>query len=201
VFSGMALISSIQANSAVRDMTNLYIHGADFSTSSYQTLAQTLASGLNLQFPTFGSGVTNIQSNTGTSGNGIIWVSQVMWIGSTSDANCVAVGASNCTNANSFVFTQQIVFGNSNLTSTHDTTLGYPTGASISSSGNVSNYVTDSHAALSGTAQSQMQSLWQTTSNGQTALVDGQVLYVVEGYFSTPALHYVTNGVYSRYFF
>ena len=33
-----------------------------------------------------------------------------------------------------------------------------------------------------------MSSLWQTTSNGQTPLTDGQVVYVVEGYFQTPSL-------------
>jgi hypothetical protein len=208
---GMNLIKSNQANEVVRDLDDLYIHGADFSTSNYQTLAQRLAYGMNLQFPAFASGTTNIQANTGTTGSVIIWVSQIEWVGATTDPLCTAVGASNCTNHDSFVFTRQILFGNSNLTSQRDTSLGYPTGATVSVAGAVSNSVTDAHAALSGAAQTNMKNLWQTTLNGQQSLADGQVIYVVEGYFQTQTLNTsalagagfgsTSQGVYARYFF
>jgi hypothetical protein len=168
-----------------------------------QQLAQRLASGLNLQFPTFASG-TNVQSNTGTSGDGIIWVSQIMYIGATTDPNCVAVGASNCTNHDNFVFTQQIIFGNSSLATAHPNSLGSPTGASITTAGVVQNYVTDATTKLSAAGETAMKGLWQTNSNGQAPLTDGQVVYVVEGYFQTPNLSmgsFSSNGVYARSFF
>ena len=50
---GMNLIMSIQANNMVRNLGDLYIHGADFSTYPYQQLAQRMGTGLNLQMPSF----------------------------------------------------------------------------------------------------------------------------------------------------
>ena len=49
----------------------MYIHGADFSTSGYQTLALRLDAGMNLQTPAFSSGTTNIQSNKGSAGKDV----------------------------------------------------------------------------------------------------------------------------------
>src|ERR1700676_5524248 len=158
---GISIIKNLQANQVVRDLDNIYIHGGDFSTYPLQQLAQRLGQGLNLQFPAFGSGVNNTQSNTGTSGDGLIWVSQVMYVGATTDPNCVPVGASNCTNHDSFVFTQRIVFGNSNINSTNPSALGDPTGATFTNAGIVQNYVTDSAAKLGSSGQAKMSSLWQ----------------------------------------
>lgn len=199
---GMNLIRSIQCNQMCRDLTDMYIHGADFSTYSMQTMAQRLAQGLNLQI---GSSFTgNSNSNTSNSGNGLVTVSQIMYVGATTDPNCVAVGAGNCTNTGMFVFTQQIVFGNGSLANIQTQSLGTPTGATLTNSGIVQNPVTDVHAQLPSAAQTAMQSLWQTTSNGQSPLVDGQVAYVVETYFQSPDLSvgsFAGNGVYARYFF
>jgi len=206
---GMNLIVNIQVNNITRDMANMYIHGTDFSAYGAQQLAQRLATGLGLQIPTFGStaGVTNTNqaTNTGTSGNGIIWITQVMYVGPTTAPLCTSIGAANCTNHDSFVFTQQIVFGNSNLTTLKDTVLGYPNGATMSTSGIVSNPLTDSHAALSAPNDAALDVLWQTTSNGQAGLIDGQVVYVVESFFQTPTLSLGSArslpGTYARYFF
>jgi hypothetical protein len=199
---GMNLIRSIQCNQMCRDLTDMYIHGADFSTYAMQTMAQRLAQGLNLQI---GSSFTgNSNSNTSNTGNGLVTVTQIMYVGTTSQPNCVAAGAGNCTNANSFVFTQQIVFGNGTLANSVTQSLGTPTGATLTTAGIVQNPVTDSHAKLPTAAQSAMQSLWQTTSNGQMPLEDGQVAYVVETYFQSPDLSVGAlsgNGVYARYFF
>lgn len=199
---GMNLIRSIQANQVCRDLTDMYIHGADFSTYPMQQMAQRLAQGLNLQI---GSSFTgHSQGNTSNAGNGIVTVTQVMWVGASSDPNCTAVGSANCTNQNSFVYTQQIQFGNGNLANSNTATMGTPTGATVNSSGIVQNPVTDAHAKLGTSAQAAMQSLWQTTSNGQTPLTDGQVSYVVETYFRSPDLSVGSlsgNGVYARYFF
>jgi hypothetical protein len=200
---GLNIIKNLQANQVVRDLDNIYIHGGDFSTYPLQQLAQRLGQGLNLQFPAFGNG-TNVQANTGSAGDGLIWVSQIMYIGATTDPNCVAAGAANCTNHDNFVFTQRIVFGNAALYSIHPSALGDPIGATLSNGGNVQNYVTDASAQLSSSGEAAMRALWQTTSNGQTPLTDGQVVYVVEGYFQTPSLslgNVTSKGVYARSFF
>ena len=199
--TGMNLIVSIQTNNMVRNLGNLYIHGADFSSYAYQDLARRMGTGLNLQMPSFSG---NLQSNTSTSGDGIVRITQLMYVGTNTDPNCVAVGAANCVNRNSFVFTQRVVFGNSSVETAHPSFAGDPTGATLSSMESVSNPVTDVHAALSISAQTAMNSLWQTTANGQQPLKDGQILYVSEAYFQTPSLslgNVTSNGVYARCFF
>ncbi len=198
---GINLIRSIQASSACRDMVDMYIHGGDFSTYGMQQEAQKLAHGLNLQI---GSSFTgNEQANTGNSGNGLVTVTQIMYVGTTTDSQCVAVGAANCTNHDSFVYTQQIQFGNGTLASATTVTLGSPTGATLNTDGILQNPVTDSHAKLGAVPQAAMQALWQVNTNGQTPLTDGQVVYIVETYFQSPDLtigSFAGNGVYARFF-
>jgi hypothetical protein len=203
---GMNLIRSIQTNQVCRDLDSMFIHGGDFSTYAMQHEAQRLAQGLNLQIGASFAG--NEQSNTGNSGNGIVTVTQIMYIGSTASSSCVAVGASNCTNHDSFVYTQQIQFGNGALATASTVTLGTCPMTALNSSGIVQNYITDSRAALAGSAQSNMKSLWQSSSlvtgGTATALTDQQVVYIVEGYFQSPDLgvgSLAGNGVYARYFF
>ncbi len=202
---GMNLIRTISAKAAVSQMTDLYIHGADFSSNSMQLVAQRLANGLDLQFPTF---TGNQATNTGTTGSGIIWVSQIMWVGSTTSPNCVAVGAANCTNHDSFVFNQRIMFGNSNLITTKDSTLGNPTctGNTVSSFGTIlgTNPITQACARLPTAGQTDMQGLWQSNLNNQTDLTDGQVVYIVEGYFQTNSFslgNLSSGGIYVRFFY
>jgi hypothetical protein len=203
---GMNLIRSIQCNQVCRDLDDMYIHGGDFSTYSIQQEAQRLAQGLNLQIGSSFSG--NEQANTSNGGNGLVTVTQIMYIGSTTSTSCVAVGASNCTNHDSFVYTQQIQFGNGTLASASTVTVGSPVAAIMNTSGIVQNYVTDSRAALSGSYQTNMTGLWQTsaevTGGTATALTDQQVVYIVESYFQSPDLSVSAlsgNGVYARYFF
>ena len=201
---GMNMVKAIAVNHVVRDVDNMYIHGADFSTSGYQTLALRLASGVNLQAPAFPNGTANIESNTGTSGDGLVWVTQIMYVGATTDPQCVAAGAAKCVNHDSFVYTQRVMFGNSSLTSQKQSTLGDASTATISASGIVQNYLTDAGAKLPSAAQTDMVNLWQSGRNGQQALTDGQVAYVVEGYFQSPSLSISSvsgRGVYARYFF
>ncbi|MGH7486867.1 MAG: hypothetical protein ACREMY_14885, partial [bacterium] len=201
--TGMNLIRSNQANQACRDLDDMYIHGADFSTYAMQQLAARLAGGLDLEI---GSSFTGQKAtNTTNSGNVLTTVSQIMWVGSTTDANCTAVGASNCTNHNNFVFTQRIQFGNGTLTSQQPSSLGDPAStATISTAGIVANPVTDSAARLPSPQQTTMQNLWQATSSVTTPLQDGQVCYVMELYAQSPDLSlgsFPGNGVYARYFF
>lgn len=200
---GMNLIRSNYGNQVCRDLTDIYIHGGDFSTYPMQQLAQRLAQGLGLQIGASFTG--NQQTNTSNSGNGLVTVTQIMWVGSTTSPNCVAVGAANCTNHDSFVYTQQIQFGNGNLANSSTVTLGNPgNGATLTTAGIVQNPVTDSNAKLASGPQAAMQGLWQTTNNGQTSLVDGQLVFIVETFFQSPDLSLGSmagNGVYARYFF
>jgi hypothetical protein len=204
---GMNLIRSIQCNQVARDLDSMYIHGGDFSTYPMQQEAAKLAQGLNLQV---GSSFTGSeQSNTGNGGNGLVTVSQIMWIGGPTSASCVAVGGSaNCTNQNSFVFTQQIQFGNGTLANANTVTVGQCPTAIMNTAGVVQNYITNAQAALAGSAQTNMQALWQTSlavsGGAATPLSDGQVAYIVETYFQSPDLNVGSlsgNGVYARYFF
>jgi hypothetical protein len=199
---GMNLIRSIQANTVARDLTDMYIHGADFSSYPMQQLAQRLAQGLNLQIGSSFSGFQN--TNTNNSGRGLVTVTQIMYIGPTTASTCLSVPAGQCTNHDSFVYTQQIQFGNGSLANSNTVAMGNPTGATLNNNGVVQNYVTDTHARLGSTAQSAMTALWQTTANGQQPLVDGQVAYIVETYFQSPDLtvgNLSGNGVYARYFY
>jgi hypothetical protein len=199
---GMNLIRSIQCNQVARDLDSMYIHGGDFSTYPLQQEAQRLAQGLNLQIG--GSFAGNQQSNVGNAGNGLATVTQIMWIGGTTSANCVAVGASNCTNQSSFVYTEQIQFGNGTLANSNTVSLGQCPAAIMNTSGIVQNYVTDARAEIAGSTQTKLQSLWQVGNGTTTPLTDGQVVYVVEAYFQSPDLSVGSlagNGVYARYFF
>jgi hypothetical protein len=204
---GMNLIRSIQCNQVCRDLDDMYIHGGDFSTYPMQQEGQRLAQGLGLQIGASFAG--NQQSNTGNLGNGLVTVTQIMWIGDTTASNCAAVAPAACTNQDSFVFTQQIQFGNGSLANSNTVSVGQCPTAILNSSGIVTtNYVTDARAALTGSAQSNLKSIWQSnsevTSGTATALSDGQVAYIVETYFQSPDLSVGAlsgSGVYARYFF
>src|ERR1700681_430173 len=207
--TGMGLIKSLQANTVVRDLGNMYIHGGDFASYPMQQLAQRLGIGLNLQMPSFSAG-TDRQTNTGTSGDGMIWITQVMYVGTNSDPICVATIAAGhaCANQNSFVYTQQVIFGSSTVASAHPNPLGNAATNGVTfgagGSGIVLNYAWDSTAKLPTSAQTVMSNLFKVSTNGQTPLVDGQVVYVAEGFFQTPSLtlgSFSSQGVYARSFF
>src|SRR5579872_1445268 len=200
--TGMNLIRSIQINQACRDLDDMYIHGAYFSTYPMQQLAQRLAQGLNLQIGSSFSG--NDNSNTDNGGDALVTITQIMWIGSVTSQSCAAYGAGNCTNHDSFVYTQQIQFGNGTLADSSTVTIGSPTGVSMTDAGNIEDYVIDSHAKLASAPQAAMQSLWQINTNGQSPLRDGQVVYIAEFYARSPGLsigNLLGNAVYARYFF
>ena len=202
--TGLNLVRSIQTNQMDRDLTDMYIHGADFSTYSMQQVAQRLGRGLNLQIGS--SFPTNQQSNTGNSGDALVTVTQVVYIGATTDANCVAVGAANCTNHDKFVFTERIQFGNGSLGTTHPSSFGNPgPTAVLTAAGIVQNYVKNADAALPGAAQTAMQNLWQVSGGGRTPLTDGRAVYIVETYVQNLNVGLgnltSTGGIYARYFF
>ena len=140
--------------------------------------------------------------NTGNGGDAVVRVSQIMYIGPITASICQGVGAANCVNHDSFVFTERISFGNGGLGDPN--TLGDPSTNNISSSGAVTNYATDGGAKLLFAGQSAMNALWMQSGNGRAPLVDGQVAYVVEFYVRSPHLSLGNLGggaQYARYFF
>ena len=209
---GMNLIKSLQASLLIRDLGDIAIHGGDFSSSQMQLLAQRLGNSLNVQIPAFGTGVTNLQTNTAAAGDGIIWITEIMYVGPTNGTQCGTVGAANCTNHDSFVYISQDVFGSSTVNTAHPSTLGSAAGNGATfaggGGGTVLNYLTDTHAKLPNSAQTAMSAVWQTTANGQQPLIDGQVVYISEGFFQTPTFSLgntgstgISNGIYARSFF
>jgi len=200
---GMNLIKTIQAKNTVRDMADMYIHGADFSDGGYQTLAKEVGTGLNLQSPTYTSG-TQTRDDTGTAGDGIIWVSKIMYVGS---------GGGN--NAGNFVWVQRVRIGNKNLIAGNVASIlgdpsSIPSGDFLADGevdSSIIDYRNNANDKLGASGQAAMIAMWITPLSpaSRTALVDGQVIYVVEGYFQTPQFSlggaYNSNGVYARYFF
>ncbi len=200
---GMNLVKTIQAKNTVRDMADMFIHGADFSDGGYQTLAKELATGLNLQSPVHTAG-TQTRDDTGTTGDGIVWVSKVMYVGSGGGSN-----------AGNFVWVQRVRIGNSSLiTTAHSSILGDPTtvpSGDFLADGEVNTSLVDirnnTNAKLGATGQAAMIAQWITplSPSSRTALEDGQYIYVVEGYFQTPQFgmgsNFTSNGVFARYYF
>jgi len=204
---GMNLVRINNAKHVVRDLASLYIHNTDFSMYPNQLLAQRLATGLDLQVPSFASGVTNKNTNTSGSGSAIIYVTQLMYVGSTSDPNCVAAGTGNCTNQNSFVFTQRIVFGSSSVKTAHPSFIGDPGTVTINSQGIVANPVTTAGAKISSSGQTSLNALWKASVSSPdvtTDPVDGTIIYLVEGFFDTGSFSMgsvTSQGIYARAFF
>jgi len=183
--TGMNLIRNIEVTHVCRDLGNMYIHGADFSTWAMQNQAARLAVGLGLNVGSSFAG--NQNTNNTATGRGVVIVSQVTFVGTPS---CTAALPASCTNQNQYVFTQRIVFGNAGLRTSN---YGSPTGAVINSAGVVQNPVTDFAARAT-----------NFSTNLQTQLNDGQFIYIVEVYFDSPDLAVSSlspGGVYSRVFF
>lgn len=189
--AGMNLIRMIQITQICRDLGSLYIHGIDFSTYAAQQVALRLSQGYGLQIGS--SFVGNSATNDGNAGNGFIVLSQVMFVGSGACAS-LPLGTT-CTNQNKYVFIERIDFGNKALQfsgTTVRSSLGTPT-ATISPTGSVQNYLTDSGAVAANFA-----------SLLQTQLADQQVIYVSETFFASSDLGisaYPGGGLYSRTFF
>jgi hypothetical protein len=175
----------------------------DFSDFSMQRIAKKLATGMDLRV---GTADGNAADNIVNAGRGIVWVSKLMWIGSTTSPRCVAVQPATCTNADKFVFLEHIRFGNGTLEAERDAASGHPTTARDNFGVVIANRVTTAGAAVPEPQQTRLYNLWQVSSpaTGRTALVDGQIIYMVELYFQSPDLNlgaFQGRGVYARWFF
>jgi hypothetical protein len=191
--AGMNLIRVIQSQQICRELAGLYIGGLDFSTYTAESLAVTLSQGYGLNVGTgFSSGVSNMYDNDTNGGNGYVVVSEIMYVGSNT---CAALpSGTTCTNENQYVFVQRVDFGNNNLTingATAASAFGTPT-ATETPYGNIENYLTDSGAVAANFG-----------SFLNSALADGQVIYVVETWFASPDLNFAAfpgGGMYARTF-
>lgn len=211
--TGLNLVRSIQANHIARDINDMYIKGADFSNITLQQVAKRLSTGLKLDVGAATTGTNRDNSNNG--GNGIVWVTKLQWIGATNQPICQAALPASCTNANKFVILEKVRFGNKMLDSgtsganpngSHTTAAGYPS-VSLDPNGRVTvNEVTSATAQVPEPYQTNLFQIWQTTHTSpagkalNTALKDGQILYMTEVFFwsqgSMPG-----KGVYARWFF
>lgn len=188
--AGMNLIRLTQGVQVSRDVGDLYIHGVDFSTYPAQALANRLAQGFGMNIGSFYSGSNS--ANDGNGGNGLVVLSQVMYVGSGACASLPAGTA--CTNQDKYVFTQRLTFGSKAVkfnNTTVSSALGNPT-AVINTAGYVQSYLTDSRAVCS-------------TISGMltTQFADQQLAYVVEVFFASSDLNFSAvpgGGIYSRLF-
>ena len=184
---GMNLIRSIQTNQVCRDLDSMYIHGGDFSTYPLQQEAQRLAQGLNLQIGSSFAG--NEQSNTAMRATDWSRSRKMMWIGSTTSANCVAVGASNCTNRE-----QLRIYPADSIWQRHAGQLEHREHG-IARCGHHEHLRcrAELHHRLARPLAGQRPDQYaepvaKRATVTTTALTDGQVAYVVETYFQSPDL-------------
>jgi Flp pilus assembly protein TadG len=126
-------------------------------------------------------------------GNAVLVFSQITTV---FQADCTAASVSPCTNLGLPVFTQRVAMGNTGLKSS---AFGTPPSQYLDAEGNISsqNYMQQSALVANGFASVITQS-------------DGDVAYLVEGYFSMPSLGFLspgfsgsnaTGGIYARAIF
>jgi hypothetical protein len=115
--------------------------------------------------------------NLTSSGNAELIFSQVSTVFA---ADCTAASVSPCTNQGSPVFVQRVLLGNTSLTTS---AFGTPPSGYIDSLGNI--------AAANYLAQS---SLVATGFGSVLAQNDGDVAYLVEGYFTMPNISFLAPG-------
>ena len=151
--------------------------------SGTQEMVARVATGLNMQVGTAGG------ANGTTTGNGLVIISKVQYIGTTS--------CTSCTNVGTYVFLNRIYVGNKSL-QFNGTTV-----ASVFGSPDSSLWNSTSGAVSS----SQTNALARTNSSfgalfGATPIADSQIVYVVESFFTSPNQFgsgaFNTNGVYAR---
>jgi hypothetical protein len=112
-----------------------------------------------------------------SSGSAVLIFSQVVTV---FQADCTAASVSPCSNLGSPVFTQRVTMGNTALKTS---AFGTPGSSYLDSEGNITsaNYMQQSSLVATGFGSVITQS-------------DGDVAYLVEGYFSVPDLSFLTPG-------
>jgi hypothetical protein len=169
----------LQSAQITRDIAHMYSRGIDFSTAPNQNLAVNLVQGLG--------------GMTASGGNGVLILSQIRKV---YQADCDAASLSTkCTNLGKRVFSNRIVIGASSLRSSN---FGAPSATYMTSAGNIgsTDYLQRPEVVASNFDDSTLPQ------------ADGDVAFVVEGYFATPNLSFLsswganaTGGTYTRAIF
>lgn len=184
--SGMNFIRFNKANDVARAAALMYIKGQDMTVLGTQEILARVGQGLGLEVDDGTAPPT--QSISTSRGSGLIILSQVQYVGPNT--------CNNCTNMNQYVFLQRVYIGNKNLQfngSTVASALGNPAANDWSATtGQVTNVFNDSGVRVS----SSFAGLWNP------GVGDGQVVYVVESFFSGGfgTGQFGGSGVYARVF-
>jgi hypothetical protein len=158
---GGNLIKSIQVVQLCRDVGHMWAYGVDFSQTTNQNLIAQLAQGLNF--------------NTNGTGNGVVILSKVTYIGPT---QCTGAGlvanTTSCPNLNQTVYTRRVVVGNASVRTSN---FGTPDAGIIGANGFIlsANYLTNTSARANNFIS-------------LLPLAAGDVSSLTETYFSSPEL-------------
>jgi hypothetical protein len=172
---GMTLSQSIQVRTVNRDAGSMFVRNIDFSLPGNQQILLRLARGLGIGL---------------TSGNGVIILSQVMYVGVN---ECLAGGmepdSSDCPNYQQNVFVKRLVVGNASLRSSD---FGTPAAAAVGADGTIGSlsYLQDPTCVAVG-------------FNRLLTLTAGELSYVSETFEVSPGftLPGISSGTYTRNFF
>lgn len=133
---GLALLRAQQVLQVNRDMGALYVKGVPMYTTSAKALAVRLSDGLGLgpsyrQYALDNPSVTTTPADSSfqpsATGNGVIYISQVLHVGELDCAQggFVAPSYTGCTNFDKYVFMERTAMGNTSLRASD---MGTPTG-------------------------------------------------------------------------
>jgi len=184
--SGMNFIRFNKANDVARATALMYIKGQDMNVLGTQEIVARVGQGLDLEVDDGTPAPNQVMSNT--RGSGLVVLSQVQYVGPNT--------CSNCNNLNHYVFLHRVYIGNRSLEfngTSVQSALGDPAAAVWSAStGAVTNVYTDTRAQVNST----FGNLWSP------AVGDGQIVYVVESFFSGGfgTGDFGGSGVYARVF-
>ena len=161
---GITLGRTVQGQQVVRDSGHMHAQGVDMSTQDAKDIVAKIAQDYNL---------------SATSGNAVLILSQIIKVYA-GDCSAAGVSTVNCQNSGYSVFTHRITYGNPALRVSE---FGTPGSAYISSTGNINavNYL-------------QLPALRATGFSGLVTQLQGDVAYVVEGFFSQPDLNFFQPG-------
>lgn len=172
-FVGMSLSRAIQVNTLCRSAGSMFVRYVNFQLDNNKGLILRMAQGLS------------INPMTLTSGNGVVYLSQVMKIGPrecyqgglgtyTASTNTFTA-TSACSNNGQVVLMKRNAIGNTSL---RTSTLGQPASSDYDTSDNDGSLLVNAYLTQS--------NLVAPSFSGSLALADGEQSFVSEAYFVAP---------------
>jgi hypothetical protein len=175
---GMSLGDSIRVSQTVRDTAHMFARGVQFDDPQSQALVARLGGQLGL--------------TAGPGGNGTVILSKVM---TPRQGQCVAAGrGNNCPNRDTTVFIHRVHVGNDWPPSR----FGTPAPGLANARGNIN---ADNYLSHPSVRAPDLQTVLATAGIVQG---EGDVAYVVEGFFQVPTLRLLgpsTSEIYCKYIF